>query len=224
MSKVVDRTGQRYGRLTVLAFDSIKRGNSGHTYAYWKCRCDCGKEIVINGSNLNGGTRSCGCLKKDANHARLYKGGFSKLYSVWKMMHDRCDKPDCKYYKNYGGRGIHVCDEWSGKDGYRNFRAWAESHGYADGLTLDRIDNDGDYKPENCRFATMREQSNNRRTNIVVEINGVKKTLTEWCREYNVPFSRVSVRYNKMGWSAEEALTTPRYKQRGVYNGRRSQN
>lgn len=218
MAKLKDRVGERYGRLTVTAFNAIERSNRGHTYSTWKCICDCGKEVIVPGSSLNSGkVRSCGCLKAEENHRRLYNGGRSKLYDVWRMMHKRCEVPENPFYKNYGGRGISVCSEWSGPDGYHNFRRWAESNGYSDGLTLDRTDNNESYCPSNCSFTDMRHQSNNRRSNVVVEINGVKKTLTEWCREYGVPFSRVRVRYCNMHWSIEEALTTPRYGERGIY-------
>ena len=220
MAEIRDRTGERHGSLVVLSFNSIQRAKNGHTYAMWNCQCDCGNQKVVKGSDL-GHVRSCGCLKKISNHNRFYRGGASKLYSVWSMMHKRCEDSSYKHYRNYGGRGIAVSSEWSGAEGYRNFRCWAESHGYKEncGMTLDRINNDLGYSPENCTFTNMKQQSNNKRNNVRVTINGETKTLTQWCEEYRVPFSRVRVRYQKMGWDILDALTVPRYGKKEVVNG-----
>ena len=215
MAKLKDRVGIRYGRLLVLSLDSIRRSKSGHTAAFWKCKCDCGNIVVCAGASLESGrTKSCGCYRKASIHDRLYRGGNRKLYGVWRMMHKRCEDTGYKHYPNYGGRGISVCDEWSGNDGYTNFQLWAKRNGYSDGLTLDRINNDGNYEPSNCSFATMKTQSNNKRNNVRIEIDGITHTLTEWCEIYRVPFSRVRARYMKLGWDIKSALTTPPLKLR----------
>lgn len=211
-SKLIDITGQRFGRLTVVGFSHFKRSHGGHKTAYWKCVCDCGNEKITTTSSLRSETtRSCGCLRKELNHKRLYKGLDRRLYGVHRMMVERCYKSDSEHYKNYGGRGITVCPEWLGKNGCDNFRRWADSHGYKRGLTLDRIDNDKGYSPDNCQWATRKHQSNNKRNNIWIEINGKKQTLAQWCEEYNVPYGRTEARYVKMGWSIMDALLTPRY-------------
>lgn len=212
-SKMIDLTGRTFGWLTVKEFDHMER-HGIHNRPYWKCVCKCGAEKVFSSQNLRAGTRSCGCYRKHTNHLRLYKGGEdrSHLYSVWRMAKRRCEDSSCEFYHNYGARGIKVCDEWQGIDGFDKFYNWAMCHGYEKELTLDRIDNDKGYSPDNCRFVTRKFQSNNKRNNIYFTFDGVTKTLMEWCEFYGVPYSRVRVRYNVMGWDIEDALFTPRYK------------
>lgn len=210
MAALKDRTGIRYGRLVVLSLDSIRKDRPHHTVSYWKCRCDCGNTAIVSGQSLeNGSTKSCGCYRKEVARNRVYQGDIPKLHGVWIMMRKRCFDPNCEHYHNYGGRGITVCGEWSGDGGYHNFRDWAKRNGYADGLTLDRIDNNGNYEPNNCAFVSRKAQSNNKRNNVRVEIDGMVHTLAEWCEIYKVPYSRVRVRYRKMGWSIKAALETP---------------
>ena len=212
-SKLIDLTGMQFGWLTVVGLDHMKRID-GHNRPFWKCLCKCGQYTVVTSNSLkNGSTRSCGCYKKEVNHQRFYLGGEDRgrLRSVLRMAKLRCEDSSNEFYHNYGARGITVCDEWHGDDGFDNFYDWAMSHGYKRGLTLDRIDNNKGYSPDNCQFVTMKCQSNNKRNNVYVTIDGVTKTLTEWCDFYNVPYSRVRVRYNAMGWDIEDALFTPKY-------------
>lgn len=212
-SKMIDLTGKTFGWLTVKEFDHMER-HGIHNRPYWRCTCRCGTEKVVSANSLrSGSTTSCGCFKKHMIHQRFYLGGADRrrLRHVLRMARTRCEDSKCEFYHNYGGRGISVCDEWKGNDGLNNFYEWAMAHGYKQGLTLDRIDNSKGYSPDNCRFVTMKGQSNNKRNNICFTFDGVTKTLTEWCEYYGVPFSRVRVRYNVMGWDIEDALFTPRY-------------
>jgi len=159
MPKMVDLTGKRFGRLTV-----IRQGPRKNGLLYWECKCDCGNIRYHRNCELKSGQIiSCGCYRKEYMRKKSTKHGLynEKLRGVWAQMRQRCNNPNHKDYSNYGGRGISVCPEW---DEYTAFRNWAISAGYKEGLTIDRINVDGNYTPENCRWIPLSEQMKNRRT------------------------------------------------------------
>lgn len=227
-TKMIDLTGQRFGRLQVIEFDHMEK-HGKHKRPFWKCLCDCGNTKIVGSNSLRtGSTRSCGCLRKELARDNHYLGNpyRQKLYGILRMVKKRCTDKEYEHYKNYGGRGITLCEEWSGEEGFDNFVKWSMESGYKEGLTLDRIDNDKGYSSDNCQWATRKHQSNNKRNNIWITLNGETKTLMEWCEYYNVPYGRVEARFSKMGWTIEDALFTPRYqKPKGDYsNGKCSNN
>lgn len=203
-----DLTGKQFGRLTVLAFAG--RDSTGKDR--WKCRCQCGVEKIVRGDHLLGGrSHSCRCLSREkaAENARtmgrknvIHGGTATKLYSHWHKMKDRCQNPNHVAYKSYGGRGIAVCESWS--NSFEAFRDWALANGYEAGLTLDRIDNSLGYGPNNCRWATSKQQAKNRSTSIVVD----GKCLAEWARQSVISVSGFYRRIKK-GWNVHDACTTP---------------
>jgi len=182
-----DLTGKKYGKLYVAScYRHVKRGY------YWECKCDCGATCyVLSYRLISGHTKSCGCWKnKCCGYSRT-----EKLYNIWSAMKSRCYNNTYKYYAYYGGRGISICDEW--KLNYMEFRKWAIENGYSNGLTIDRIDNNGNYSPSNCRWATRSEQSENRRNNIFINFDGQTYTLTKWSRIFGIPDNTMWYKYHK---------------------------
>jgi hypothetical protein len=166
---IIDISGQKFNHLTV-----IERDKSRHK-TFWKCLCDCGNETSVEGWNLrNSNVKSCGCLKTQ-KHVELQRRD-NRLCRIYQSMKSRCANPNVKAYKNYGGRGITFCDEWNR---FEAFEVWALTHGYTDTLTLDRIDNNGNYTPKNCRFVDMKTQQRNRRDNIFVDFHGESVIATD---------------------------------------------
>lgn len=211
-SKIDDLTGKRFGRLTVIG---IKETNTRKTY--WTCRCDCGNLKDVRSDSLKAGRiKSCGCLKQEQDVKNLvspsmvksqnagFKRSGTRLYVIWQNMKSRCYNPHDVRYCRYGERGITVCDQW--KDDYIAFNNWAIENGYKESLTIDRIDNDGSYSPENCRWVSNKEQARNRSTNISITIGNSKRTLTEWCEIFDLDFKNVCSRYNRNGFISIDDL------------------
>lgn len=195
-----DLTGRRFGRWTV-----ISRATEITRRPVWNCKCDCGTEKKVRGSTLiSGESQSCGCLQKEqvGDRARKHGGFGTRLYAIRNSMRQRCNNPNHHAYSNYGGRGITICAEW---EDYAAFKEWAIGAGYDEDAargeyTLDRIDVDKGYSPDNCRFVDMRQQANNRRVTIVVEHNGEKHPLTEWAQILGVEYTTLW-RHYKQGTS-----------------------
>lgn len=209
MPKAMDLTGMRSGRL--VAIEDVGKSRQGKRL--WKCICDCGCEIVtISVSLANGKTRSCGCLHRDVvseiarngNRERFATHGLTGTpeHQVWLSMIKRCRNLRSVQYPDYGGRGIAVCDRWS-----ESFESFLEDMGTrpTSKHTIDRIDNDGNYEPGNCRWATMTEQARNRRSNRLFEIGGEVKCLVEWCEQFRVNYPAVWFRL-RGGQTIEQAL------------------
>lgn len=190
-----NHSGKRFGRWTV-----IERSLSSRK---WMCKCDCGnvKDVAI-GNLKNGGSKSCGCLRKD-----LYtKHGLHqhRLYPVYQNMIARCYDPACDSFSDYGTRGITVCDEWQAD--IQSFYNWAIQNGYQQGLQLDRRENNGNYNPGNCRFVTCTVNNRNKRNNRLIKFNGETKCLSEWAESAGM--SKESLHYRlKAGWTIEKAIT-----------------
>lgn len=202
-----DMSGKVFGHLTVLqrvSSDDKKR-------ARWLCQCDCGRTVIAVGAMLRcGHIRSC-----NANiHRQKYGGTYKKLYKLYSAMSQRCFNPNNSQFKDYGGRGITMCEEW--RNNYNAFRKWALLSGYREetlpnGLnkwTIDRINVNGNYEPGNCRWITCQEQQLNKRDNVVITYKGETKTATEFAKQYNIPAHNLWYRL-KHGWSVEAAIETP---------------
>lgn len=202
-SRRIDITGRRFDRLFVVRSHGVVNG-----VERWLCRCDCGGEKIARSGALRGGnTRSCGCLNSENRRFSTRKHGAyrTKTYWVWQAMKDRCCNPRSPVFHYYGGRGIKVCARW-----LESFQNFLTDMGEApDGLQLDRIDNDGDYEPENCRWATVAEQHSNTRRNIQITINGATRTVTEWSKELGVIGKHTALDRIRRGWDPVVALTTP---------------
>ena len=200
-----DLTGKKFGKLEVIGVH-----DTGSRKTYYVCQCDCGNIKVVRADALiSGATKSCGCIKKEqdkinltANHKHKMSG--TRIYETWQDMKRRCYNKQNARYDRYGGRGITVCDEWL--NNFQSFYDWAISNGYSDDLTIDRIDNDGNYEPSNCRWSTAKEQCNNRGSNINITIGNATKSLMCWCEIFNVDYKKVYARYKRNGYEGIDRL------------------
>lgn len=198
-------SGYIFGKLKVLRFS-----HSDNTYAYFECVCECGEITVVTGQRLrSGNTTSCGCKRKLSIKKIRTTHGLSKTeeYDIWTHMKMRCMNPKDKKYKDYGGRGIKVCDRWSGKNGFENFFS-DMGNKPTRGHSIDRKDNNGDYEPDNCRWATAKEQCNNTRRNVILEYNGEKHNIEQWAKKIGINPATIWSRLDK-GWDIKSSLFDP---------------
>lgn len=195
---MIDLIGKRFGKLVVLSF----AGKTARRQSLWVVKCDCGNDRTVRGSNLRSGhTKSCGCIK-----GGIITHGMSKSpeYSVWKAMLNRCRNPKARLFHRYGGRGIRVCDRWHTFANFILDMGMRPSSAY----TIERIDNNGDYTPENCKWATRTAQCQNTSRNHLITFHNETLCLSEWSRRMGIKYSTIAFRL-KAGWSVERALTEP---------------
>lgn len=204
----IDLSGKTFGYWTVVRFSHANKSGT----SCWLCKCVCGAEKAIQGPRLaKGGSISCGCKQREGmiGNKRGIKHGevYSRLYSIWRSMKSRCHCLNNAFYDYYGGRGIQVCRNW--RFSFEGFRKWALANGYQDDLTIDRIDNNGNYEPGNIRWATMSQQAKNKRSNIMID----GMPLIDKCKELGIKSNTV---YNRIwnGWSVEDAISKPIQKRR----------
>ena len=202
----IDLTGQKFNKLTVLERDWSYPTGAGKS-VYWKCLCDCGNITIVRGSNLkNGSVKSCGC-RIYKSHNATHNMSKTRIYREWASIKNRCYNKNNKSFKDYGGRGIKVCNEWL--NSFETFKEWAYSNGYEDNLTIERKDVDGDYCPSNCTWIPFNEQQRNRKICYSFEYHGRKQDLSSWCKELNLPYKNIHNRIYKLGWSFDRAISEP---------------
>jgi hypothetical protein len=208
--------GQQFNNWTVIEESESRVGEDGRRTTLWLCQCACEKSTqrLVNAADLKRGhSKSCGCIKeegKNINHGAASKNNIHKMnkriYDIWLGIKKRCYGVNRRGYKNYGGRGIVVCEEWLNKEnGFISFYNWSMDNEYSDDLSIDRIDNNGNYEPSNCRWVTMKVQQNNRRNNLYIEIEGVRKSILEWSTEYNLSYTTLRNRIDKK-WDESDML------------------
>lgn len=207
MSKRIDLTGEKFGRLTVMKADYTDKNYR----LFWRCVCSCGNVHSVRGDQLkSGSSKSCGCLNSELVKIRALKKSAEgrvkdeRLYNIWQGMRQRCYDENAMEYHRYGARGIAVCNKWL--NSYSEFKKWSLRNGYHENLSIDRKDNDGNYEPENCKWSTPKQQANNRRNSIFITYEGETKTLAQWSEKTKIAYSCLYRRY-KSDWPVKKMLT-----------------
>ncbi|KKN98973.1 hypothetical protein LCGC14_0142180 [marine sediment metagenome] len=216
VGKFIDLTGKRFGRLIIIRVD----GKDKHNNIQWLCICDCGNKITARAGSLkNCHTQSCGCWRKEESikrftqHGHARKNKVTRIFQIWQDMIQRCNNPNNKQWKDYGGRGITVCKRW------RKFENFLKDMGEAPkGLQIDRINNDKGYYKSNCRWATKKEQMRNKRNNRLITCFGKTQCIAAWAEEVDIKPSTLFTRLRRK-WTIEKALTTPVRTRKGKING-----
>lgn len=204
MSKLIDLTGRKFTRLLVVKQETTKKGR-----AMWSCKCECGNTVIVAGHDLlKGHTKSCGCLQRERASECSIKHGQShtRMYKIWSNMIQRCTNPKNSRKHRYMNRGITVCQEWVGDYGVENFIKWAMQNGYADNLTIDRIDNNKGYSPDNCRWVTNKTQCNNTCRSRFITYKGKTQTLKQWAEELGINYVTLYYRIVKYNMPIEKAF------------------
>ena len=215
--KVHLKSGDVFGKLTVVKEVPYEIKNN-RTVRRILCECECGSLKIVRFADLRSGkTLSCGCLQKQkvSDYHKTHGKSNTRLYHIWFDMNHRCFNKNNAEYKSYGGRGISVCKEWQGLEGFLHFEKWSFLNGYNDKLTIDRVNNNKGYSPENCRWITIKEQQRNRSDNTKFTYKGETKCISEWSEITGLSFSCISYRFNN-GWLPEEIIETPLYGRRNT--------
>lgn len=206
-----DLSGEHFGRWTVI--QPSESDNQGKRM--WLCKCECGViKRVSNATLVNNGSKSCGCSKNNPKFS--YNGERNRVYTIFKRMKSRCYTTTIKQYCDYGGRGIIICKEWL--DSYEKFYDWAMLNGYSKELTIDRINNNGNYEPNNCKWSTRKEQGNNKRNNYLITIKGVTKNCSQWSEISGINRTTIKQRIIK-GWNPDDVLNPIIKLRRKVFGG-----
>ena len=212
MSKTIEiKLGQKFGKLTVISFHHKKErvcGNRRRTFCYYLCKCDCGNETIVAKDFLirkKNPTKSCGCISKNFLRSLTMTHGKSntRLFRIWTHIKDRCFNSRNDAYKNYGARGISICNDW--KNDFISFYNWAIANGYREDLTIDRINNNGNYEPANCRWISVKTQHRNTRRNVFLVYNNEKRCVSEWAEMLGISKETLYGRIKK-GWPVERIL------------------
>lgn len=198
-----DLSGKKFNMLTVINRADDYVSPRGHLSVQWNCQCECGNYTVTRGTRLKSGhTKSCGCYASADNRGSTIHGlCHTKIYGIWLGMKQRCLNPNSSNFKSYGGRGIRICDEW--KDDPVAFNEWATNNGFAENLTIDRIDVNGNYTPENCRWITNHEQQFNKRSSHYIVFRGEKMTVAEFSYKTGINYDKARKRLKK-GYTPSE--------------------
>lgn len=207
-NKTRDIAGEKFGSLTAVKFDHRDERKVGGQH-YWLFLCDCGKEVVLRKSAVtSGNTKRCSCCaaQRSAEANTVHGGVGTRLYREWAGIVQRCTNPKDTSWERYGAKGVTICDEWRS---FPAFRDWAFANGYDDSLTIDRIDPNGNYEPSNCRWASVREQANNKQGTLWIEYGGERLQLSYWAERLGLPYHTLYDRLHRYGWSVDRAFTEP---------------